>query len=1022
MDSQDDMHNTASNHSQAIGETFAGIDFNVVKGSFRDDLVITSITADSRKVTAGSIFVAVRGLKSDGHRFIEQAVKAGAVVVVAEQGNFSADKSLTGQAVVVTVEDTELILAYLAANYYQHPAKQLFISGVTGTNGKTTVTYLIERVLKELEIPVGVIGTIEYRFPDPAGELIIIPAPFTTPDPILLHAVLRRMVDNGVSHVIMEVSSHALEQKRLGPITFSQALFTNFSQDHLDYHHSMEDYFEAKCLLFREHSNGSTQAIIYDPDHHDREKSLWAQRLVTLCKSLQLPVVTCGDSAQSQVRLNRCTGDRHGIYLEFLDSSLTHRILSSPLVGRFNVENLLLAYTALEQMRFDSDRVCSILSTAPGAPGRLDPVSFHQLSDNLPSTYVDYAHTPDALEKVLQTLKKLPHRTLFCVFGCGGDRDRSKRPLMAEIAVSYSDVVIVTDDNPRTEDPDKIRQDIIEGVETERMALQPRTWLFERAGEAKGVVEIGDRARAIEDAVRAATSDDIVLIAGKGHEQYQIIGQEKSFFDDRLAACQASIGWDEQTISNALKLDYHAKPGATTFTEISTDTREIKQSAVFVALKGDNFNGHDFINLALDKGAACLIVSERPREDVRGTPVLSVPDTLRALGDLARWRRSALRQMTNPVVVGITGSCGKTTVKEMTASIMEQQWPERIDRPVHRVLKTQGNFNNLIGLPLTLLPASVTQRGVILEMGMNQFGEIERLTEIGDPDIACITNIASAHLEGLGNIEGVARAKGELFQGTGDRAIHVVNLDDSWVVKQAKSYTNQTIRFGISDQALAAKPDVWATETSLDSNGMVRFRLHVGGQNQFVRLNSPGMHNCINGCAAAAIGVAAGIDIETIVEGLQQFQPAPNRMAQLMTPAGLNLLNDTYNANPVSMSSAISTLAGLSARKRVAILGDMLELGETSNKLHHELGQIAAAAGLDLIAVTGNFSEHIRRGALDAGMNEHQVISFNEKQRVVDWVKELVHSGQLQSNDWILLKASRGLALDTVVEDLMQDC
>ncbi|MBE0583880.1 MAG: UDP-N-acetylmuramoyl-tripeptide--D-alanyl-D-alanine ligase, partial [Desulfofustis sp.] len=425
---------------------------------------------------------------------------------------------------------------------------------------------------------------------------------------------------------------------------------------------------------------------------------------------------------------------------------------------------------------------------------------------------------------------------------------------------------------------------------------------------------------------------------------------------------------------------------------------------------------------AVAVGAGCLIVADARRAADLAVPCIEVADTLTALGDLAGWRRRAVQRLQNPVVVGLTGSCGKTTVKEMTAAIFQSRWPDRLDRPAGRVLKTTGNFNNLVGLPLSLLPLSARHRAAVLEMGMNRPGEIARLTTIADPDIACITNIHGAHLEGLGSIDGVARAKGELFDNTGSRAILVVNLDDPRVVAAARRHDRLTVGFSAAAPQRPAAAQVWAADCAADADGFLTMTLHVGEQQAQLTIRSPGLHNAANACAAAAIAHAAGIELACIIDGLESFRSAANRMQTVETANGLRILNDSYNANPASMSSALETLARLAAGRRAALLGDMLELGETATELHEAVGRQVARLGIDYLGLVGRFAEAIRRGALAGGMDAEQIALFERKERAVDWFSELVHSARLQSGDWVLVKASRGVALDSVIGDFVKHC
>ncbi|MCW5199014.1 UDP-N-acetylmuramoyl-L-alanyl-D-glutamate--2,6-diaminopimelate ligase, partial [Desulfobulbus sp. F3] len=413
-------------------------------------------------------------------------------------------------------------------------------------------------------------------------------------------------------------------------------------------------------------------------------------------------------------------------------------------------------------------------------PGRLERVRLPGLPDEQqPVVCVDYAHSPDALENVLQTLRPLAAERLFCVFGCGGDRDKGKRPQMGAIAAHYADLSIVTSDNPRSEDPETIISEVAAGCHAAKLTELAPDQLF--IGASKAFSCITDRKTAVQTACAFATPQDIVLLAGKGHEDYQIIGAERHFFDDRIEAINGLLRWNLRHLIEATggEITGQVRGLAPTFGKISTDTRSLAPGDVFVALAGEKFDGHDYVQTAVKAGAAAVIV-QREVQVSEGILVLRVTDTLQALLDLAAYRRRLLGK--NLTVAAITGSCGKTTVKELVAAIFSRHFAE-VKTGINPVLKTQGNFNNLIGMPFSLLPVEAGHRAAVLEMGMNHPGEIARLVASAEPDIACITNVQAAHLEGLGSIEGVAKAKGELFAGMRPDTVSVINLDDPQVRK-----------------------------------------------------------------------------------------------------------------------------------------------------------------------------------------------------------------------------------------------
>ncbi len=436
------------------------------------------------------------------------------------------------------------------------------------------------------------------------------------------------------------------------------------------------------------------------------------------------------------------------------------------------------------------------------------------------------------------------------------------------------------------------------------------------------------------------------------------------------------------------------------FRSIATDSRSLQPGDLFLALSGDCFDGHDFVEDAIQRGAAGLIVS-KPGQTEFSAPVVLVDDPLRALGDLAAYRR---RLMPDLRVLAITGSTGKTTVKEMTGAIFAEKF---------HVLKTRGNFNNLIGMPMTLLRVDYRHDVAILEMGMNRPGEIDRLTEIADPDICCIVNVHDAHLAGLKDIEGVARAKGEMFAACKSWARLVVNFDDLRVRALSRQYSQEKITFGRHAKAMIRATHI----RNCGEEGMV-FTLHLNGLKERIQIRALGAHNVMNSLAAAAMAYAADVDMDQIVRGLQKFSCAEKRL-QIESVRRLKIVNDAYNANPASMAAAFATMKGLKGQaKSVAVLGDMLELGEESKVAHRRLGENAACAGFDYVLTVGRFSHIVAQGALDAGMSRRQVRDLASKEEMVEALNDLLQLGELVPGDWLLVKGSRSMAMEQVISGL----
>jgi UDP-N-acetylmuramoyl-tripeptide--D-alanyl-D-alanine ligase len=436
------------------------------------------------------------------------------------------------------------------------------------------------------------------------------------------------------------------------------------------------------------------------------------------------------------------------------------------------------------------------------------------------------------------------------------------------------------------------------------------------------------------------------------------------------------------------------------FGEIVTDSRSVAKGSVFIALQGDRLDGHSFLVDSVRCGASCLVVHRKPLvRHLRDAAVIRVRDTRQALGDLAHHRRDKV----SPKVLAITGSNGKTTTKEMVAAILQRATVQG-DRLRGKVLKTEGNYNNLVGLPITLLRLQKRQRVAVLELGTSRPGEIRRLTEIADPDIGLITSVQPAHLTGLNNLAGVAREKGDLFRRMHQRGIAVVNLDDPYVRRLAGKFKGRRITYGRGGE-------VTGENWNAVEKGGIQFTLCVMNRRRRVRLRLSGEHNLINAVGAAAMAYGLGADIEAMGKGLEAVRPMPMRM-RVETWTGIGIIDDAYNANPASMEAALKTLAGVGGKgDTVAILGDMLEMGSERVRSHLELGKVVARFGIDRLYLLGEEAGHVRRGALLGGMDEKRVIIGRSHGELAGLIRERTKRG-----DWLLFKGSRGLGMEKVLK------
>ena len=469
-----------------LKDLLVGLNYKCIKGNMEQE--VDQIIYDSRIKTKHGLFIAIEGFQTDGHQYIGAAIENGAKVILVQKAIEIESDAIT----VIQTEDTRLAMALIATNAYGHPSKNFELVGVTGTNGKTSITFLLGQVLEAYHKKVGIIGTIENRI----GNQIL-KAERTTPESVDLQRLFRKMADESVDAALMEVSSHALELKRTVGSQFKVGIFTNLTQDHLDFHKTMENYAKAKAKLFKCCEIGIVNM--------DSDMAHWMTEEAT-CK-----LVTYGMDKGADYSASNIVVSAAGVTYTLTCPEGTFKV-SVPIPGRFTVYNTLAVIAAARSIGIPMTHIMDALAKVNGVPGRVQSFT----SKNGYSVLVDYAHTPDGLENVLSTIKEFAKGRVITVFGCGGDRDRTKRPIMGRIAAQYSDRVIITSDNPRTEDPFQILDEVEIGV-------KELTSHYDK---------VESREKAIEVALKEASKEDVVLIAGKGHENYQILKDRIIHFDD----------------------------------------------------------------------------------------------------------------------------------------------------------------------------------------------------------------------------------------------------------------------------------------------------------------------------------------------------------------------------------------------------------------------------------------------------------------------------------------------------------
>ncbi len=919
-----------------------------------EDMEITGISCNSATIKAGNIFCAVKGQAQDGTNFIPQAIQNGCVAVVSEQ-------SVSASVPVFVVPNVREIMACMAQILYASQGVKKV--AVTGTNGKTSTVYYVAQIMNALGVTTASMGTIGIDSPvfKQSGSM-------TTPDVCTLHQNLNLLQRTGVQAVAMEASSHGLDQQRLNGVELEAAAFTNVTQDHLDYHKTMAAYFEAKIKLMDLVKMGGSVVLNADIPEFNR------LREVVISKGLS--VISYGKNGDELKILEQKPlpqGQRVSLYA----FGKTYEI-DLPVVGDFQAMNILCAIGLCVGLGMNAEEIMQVIPCVSAPAGRLERVATLK---NGASIYIDYAHTPDALERVLTTMRAHTKGRLVCVFGCGGNRDVAKRPLMGEIANRLADSVYITDDNPRFENPADIRTQIVSAC-------------------PKGI-EIGDRRMAILTAVHSLTAEDVLIIAGKGHETGQIINGVSYVFDDKIEALLAVMNVEQMPLWQSHELRAALSPQVPMGTNafgISRDTRTLQIGDLYIAIRGDNMDGHAFVKTAVQKGAAACLV-DHLIDGVPEAKQIVVADVMQAFNRLALFARNR----SEAKVIAVTGSSGKTTTKEMLKTALSEQG---------KTYATAGNYNNHIGVPLTLTQMPLDTQYAIIETGMNHVGELTELSLLVRPDVAIITMIGTAHLAHFSGTHQIAEAKAEIFTAMNDGGVAILNTENKefFGFLREKAYAcgvRRIVSFGHEKEADFVLKETMAigekTKIAADWHG-TPLKYDIG----FL-----GEHFAMNSLAVLAAVDAVGASVEQAATALGTASAIAGRGAAetVKLPNGntVILIDDAYNANPSSMAASIRSLGLRQGTVKVAVLGDMLELGEHEISLHVGLVKDLLEAGIDKVYATGILCRHLynslppdRQGAYADSPEILANILLNE----------------LPEGAVVLVKASNGSGLKTIVMKL----
>ena len=905
----------------------------------KQKIVIKGLSANSKDIKKGYIFFAIRGNKQNGEKYIQEAIDKGASVIVSSK-NF---KYKNKKIFTIKKNNIRNFVSEVSSKFYKLKPKNII--AVTGTNGKTSVADLFYQLLSLNNIPVASIGTLGIKYNNK-----VIKTGLTSPDTISIHKHLQNLKKNKINNVIIEASSHGLSQDRLHHVNFKAALFTNFSQDHLDYHKTMKTYLNAKLILFK--------------------KILSKNSSIVLDKTIKQFFFLKKIAKKRKLRL-----------IEI--SKIIEKINNKPanINTDFKVKNLAMAIAATRLCGLKESTIYKSLEKIKDVNGRLE--LSRRFSNNI-KVFIDYAHTPDALLKTLQSLKQRYGKNISLVFGCGGERDKKKRPMMAKIANSFARKVYVTDDNPRNENPKKIREELVNKISKNKC------------------FNIGNRAEAIKKSIINSEPHGVVLIAGKGHEKQQIYKNKIFYISDKQIVKNLKLRIkvlskkNQNYLQNRLiikKITGKIKTG--NYEGLKIDSRTVKKNNLFLTIKGAKNDGIKFIPDALKKGARYIVSSKKIKKYQKKT--IKVKNEILFLNQFAKFKR----QQSLAKIIAITGSTGKTSLKNLIMQLLQN---------FKKTCASPKSFNNHFGVPISLSNLSVEDNYGVFEVGMSKAGEIKNLSKLIQPHIGIITNIGEAHIENFKSINGIAKAKAEIIDNIKENGTIILNRDDRffrYFYQKARLKKIKIVTFG-KDK----KSDVYPLRIIKRKN-LIKIFVKIKKQKIVLNIKDINIYNLL---ASLAVIKEFGLNLNATKKIFKNYEPTEGRgkiHSILRYNKKFKLVDESYNANPLSVKNAIISFDSIKKEKfkKYLILGDMLELGHKAEKYHKDLSKVINNSDIDKVFIKGEKT-------LFTYKNLHKNKQGNILQNKNDI--DLVLSNVINNNDYLMIKGSNATGLNILSKKMIK--
>ncbi len=922
-------------------------------------LKFNGIAFDSNLVKKNYIFFAIKGNNLDGNKFIKNAIKNGSKIIVSEKVKPRFENSI----LYLKNKNPRKILAEFAAKLNSKRPNNLV--AVTGTNGKSSIAHFYYQILKLNKKRVSSIGTLGINGINLKKKILN-----TTYDPILLNNVLANLKKKKINNVILEASSHGLKQHRLDGLKFNLGIFTNLSRDHLDYHKTFKDYLDSKLILFKKLMKKKSN-IIFDEDLNIKKK------IKKIIKTNNFKSLSIGsNNSDLTIIEHKFVGFKQ--YVKFLYKNNIYNF-KTELVGKVQIKNLLMSILAASKSNLNLKKILDSIKKIKPVPGRFEKIS--NLKNNS-TVILDYAHTPDALKICLKNIKEqFPLKKIIIVFGCGGERDKPKRKIMGRIANKFCNKIYLTDDNPRKENPKKIRDEIKVGI------------------NKKKLIEISSRKIAISNAIKNIQSNEVLIVAGKGHELYQEYKNRK-YFSDKECILKA-INEKNKKLNNNWKANIIEEKiekklsNNININEACINSKIIKKNNIFFGINGKKVDGNRFANEAIKNGASVSIIDKNYGIKLKNK--IKVKNTLKFFTECA----SKVRDSSDIIAIGVTGSAGKTSLKELLGQSLNK---------IYNTAYSKKSYNNKYGVPLSLFNINKKDNFGVFEIGMDRKGEIDYLSSIVKPNIGLITNISYAHSKNFKNLFGIAKAKSEIIDNITENGSMVLNADDKFynyfklkaIKKNLKiiSFSKKN-NSNIKLEKIIRKKKVSILKVNIygkSRNFLIRKNLEVHADN----------------IIASLAVISNFLDIKIVSKKFFFNYNLPEGRGDYklvkINNKKIHLVDESYNSNPLSLKFALNNFNKLQSypKRKIILLGDMLELGKFSKKLHLEAVKIVNKTKINRVYVYGKRITNV-----------FNKIRPQKKGKILYSIKDVLNffKNDIKDGEYLMVKGSNSTGLNTMIKN-----